>query len=206
MLVFFKENLVLLANPKTGTTALSQALRPSADIAFDNTRKHVNAAFLHRRFAPFLESAFDLTPERMAVVRDPLDVMRSWYRYRQREEISQSRRSTRTLSFDTFIEAVLSDDPPPSARVGRQSKFLTLRSGDIPLHHLFAYDAQPRLLAFLSERFQHEIILERHNVSPDVATPLDETLERRFRADFAEDYAIYDRILSAGGHLQLLLG
>ncbi|MDQ2095496.1 hypothetical protein [Rhodalgimonas zhirmunskyi] len=206
MLVFFKENLVLLANPKTGTTALSTALAKDADIVFDNRRKHVNAAFLHRKFAPFLSSAFDLTPERAAVIRDPLDVMRSWFRYRQRTEIAESRRSTRETSFEEFVADVLSDDPPPHARIGRQSRFLTLKTdGRVPLHHLFAYEAQPRLLAFLSDRFQREITLPVQNASPNAPAEIGARTEARFRHAFAADYAIYQRVLDADGHLHQLL-
>jgi hypothetical protein len=38
MLVFSKQNLVFLAVPKTGTTAIEMALRPKADIVFAKHR------------------------------------------------------------------------------------------------------------------------------------------------------------------------
>ena len=44
MQIFFKQNLAMLAVPKTGTTALEAALRGKADILFKGRRKHMSAA------------------------------------------------------------------------------------------------------------------------------------------------------------------
>ena len=72
MQIFFKQNLAMLAVPKTGTTALEAALRGKADILFKGRRKHMSAAAFDKHCAPFLRNAYKLTPERIAVIRDPL--------------------------------------------------------------------------------------------------------------------------------------
>lgn len=86
MLVFLKHNLVFFAVPKTGTTSYQAALKGKADIIMRGAPavKHLNMRKYERSFGPFLNKAFNLTPERMAVMRDPLDLMRSWYKYRSR--------------------------------------------------------------------------------------------------------------------------
>ncbi|WP_306005019.1 hypothetical protein [Aquicoccus porphyridii] len=206
MQVFFKENLAFLAVPKTGTTAYEMALRRHADIMFSGHGKHANAAFFHRKIAPFLDDAYGLTPERMAVIRDPLDQARSWYRYRQRDEIGNSKRSTRGVSFDDFIRATIRDDPPAFANVGSQGAFLTLKtSREMPLHHLFAYEAQDVLRGFLEERFGRTIKLKSYNVSPQLDADLSPETEAAFRTARALDYELHSRVMDAGGHLHQLL-
>ncbi|MFT7107527.1 MAG: hypothetical protein ACJAVT_002051 [Yoonia sp.] len=51
MLVFWKENLVLLAVPKTGSTALQGALAPRASMVFRDPPKLKHApCYRYRRF------------------------------------------------------------------------------------------------------------------------------------------------------------
>ncbi|MDQ2089472.1 hypothetical protein [Marimonas arenosa] len=205
MLVFFRENLALLAVPKTGTTAYEMALKRRADIIFAGRRKHANASFFHRKLGPFLKSAYGLTPERMAVIRQPIDHMRSWYRYRARDEIRGKPASTAAMTFDDFIEAALLKEPPECAKVGSQEGFLIMRRGQVPVHHLFAYDAQPLIRGFLEERFKRKLELKQYNVSPNIEAPLDPEVEARFRAAREKEFALYDRVKAAGGHLRQLL-
>ncbi|MDB4187839.1 hypothetical protein OAI26_08115 [Sulfitobacter sp.] len=118
MLVFSEQNLVLFSTPKTGSTAMEVALKPWADIAFYKHRKHTNVGRYQRKIAPFLHQSYDLTPETMAVIRAPLEHLRSWYRYRA---------ATLDVDFDGFLNAVMSDRPPDWARIGTQLNFLTNR-------------------------------------------------------------------------------
>lgn len=205
MLIFFKENLAMLAVPKTGTTSYERALKPQADIIFAGRRKHANASFFHRRLGPFLKAAYGLTPERMAVMRDPIDHMRSWYRYRARDELRGKPTSTAEMSFDDFILAALQKRPPEAAKVGSQEGFLIMARGQVPVHHLFAYESQPLIRAFLENRFRRKLKLKDYNVSPPIDAPLSAEVEARFRAARAREFALYQRIADAGGHLRQVL-
>lgn len=201
MLVFSEQKLALLAVPKTGTTALELALRPRADIAFSKQRKHLTAQRFHNQVAPFLKRAFDLVPERVAVMRDPEDQVRSWYKYRSRDRLQDREAATDGLSFNDFVRDMLRDDPPPHARIGSQFRFLTSARKQLLVHHLFAYEDQPQLLAFLTDRFGSAIELERKNVSPPAEAPLDPGLRTKLRAARAEEFNLYERLREAGGHL-----
>jgi hypothetical protein len=203
--IYFKENLAMLAVPKTGSTAYEMALKRRADIIFQGRRKHMTAGQFSRRFAPFLKEMYDLTPERMAVIRDPLEHMRSWYRYRLRDGLEGSKNSTQGLSFDDFVLAAIAKSPPPHARVGSQGSFLGLRNGATPLHHIFAYEAQPVLRGFLEERFRRKLKLKEVNVSPPAPAPISPEVETRLRAARAADFDLHDRVIQAGGHLHQLL-
>jgi hypothetical protein len=108
MLVFWKAKLVLLAVPKTGTTALEAAFGPWADGAFFNPPrlKHMTLRRYRRQLAPIL--AQDGPPlEVMAVMREPVDWLSSWYRYRTRPELGTRPQSTAGLSFGDFALAWL---------------------------------------------------------------------------------------------------
>ncbi|MDX2485577.1 MAG: sulfotransferase family 2 domain-containing protein [Pseudodonghicola sp.] len=201
MLVFSAESLVFLAVPKTGTTALEHALRSRADITFSKQRKHITAQRFHNQIAPFLKRAFALEPERMAVMRDPEDQIRSWYKYRSRERLQDKDAATDTLSFDDFVRDVIRDDPPAHAQIGSQFRFLTSARKQLLVHHLFAYEDQPQILRFLETRFGEPVTLQRKNVSPPAEAPLDPDLRSRLRAARPEEFALYDRLRDAGGHL-----
>jgi hypothetical protein len=201
MLVFFKENLVFLAVPKTGTTAYETALRGRADIIYRKrpSLKHTPARKFVRVIAPFLDSAHDLRPETMAVIREPVDQMRSWYRYRQKPALDGAPNSTKDLSFSDFIGAFLSDTPIPAAKLGTQHRFLTGKSNEVLVDHLFAYEKPTSLLAFLERRFETDLKIPVKNVSPSaVDTSLPEPLEKRLRKRLAPDIELHQDVLNSG--------
>ena len=83
MLIFIKPRIVLLSMPKTGTTALETALAPRAEIAFRIRPeiKHLNLRQYLNRIQPLLEP-FGAPFQTVAMIREPLDWLRSWYRFR----------------------------------------------------------------------------------------------------------------------------
>lgn len=202
MLIFSAQNLAYLAVPKTGTTAVEMALRRKADIVFAKRRKHLPAQKFHNRIAPFLATEFDLRPERIAVMREPEEQIRSWFRYRKNAAARGSDKETKGLSFEQFVRDVISEDPPPHARIGSQFNFLTGPSGEVLVHTLFAYEVQPLFRTFLEERFEETLSFGQKNVSPHVDAPLSDDLRARLRAARAEEFALYDRLMDADGVLE----
>ncbi|MEM8578933.1 MAG: hypothetical protein AAGF60_13870 [Pseudomonadota bacterium] len=204
MLIFSRERLAFVATPKTGTTAFEMALKPRADIVFAKHRKHITAQKYTNRVAPWLERMFDIRPESMAVMRDPVEQIRSWYRYRSGPRQAGTPVSTGGCSFDDFVRAVISDDPPPFAQIGSQFNFLTA-DGEPAVHHLFAYENQPVFRAFLEQRFG-TVEIKQKNVSPPADAPLSAEVEAALRAARAPEFALYDRLIAAGGHLRTPIG
>ena len=201
MLVLGSANLVFLAVPKTGTTAIEMALRPKADMALMKGRKHLNAQRYRRKVAPFLKDAFGLQPEVVAVMREPTEQIRSWYRYRTRPDRQGEARSTQGLSFDDFVRAVIADDPPPYAGIGSQFAFLTNGKRQLLVDHLFAYENQPAFRAFLNERLGEQISFKQKNVSPQMPAPISEPVAAALRTARKAEYDLYDRLIAAGGYL-----
>jgi hypothetical protein len=201
MLIFLDARLAYLATPKTGTTALHGALRARADIIFHRRRKHFPARRFVSKVQPFIAKTFGVDLETFAVVREPVEQLRSWYSYRAREALAGDPRSTRDLSFDGFIDAVLDTTPPEYARVGDQLSFVSQR-GEIVVDHLFDY-AQPALLhRFLADRLGGEIDFETVNVSPKIDAALSPATEARLRCARAPEFALYAEVVATGGHWQ----
>ena len=202
MLIFADKGLTYLATPKTGSTAVEMALRPRAEIIFSKRRKHMNAMRFKTKLAPFLSETFGIETETVAVMRAPVDQIRSWYKYRAREEVAGQPRSTAELSFDEYVRAVAAENPPDHARIGSQFDFLTNAKGQLAVDHLFAYEDQAQFLDFLGERLGMTVELKRKNVSPPVEAPLSQEAEAALKTARAAEFALYDRLVAAGGYLR----
>lgn len=201
MLIFLRSNLAFLAVPKTGTTAVEMALKPKAEVIFAKRRKHLTAQRFRNKIVPFIKDTFNADIEGVAVMRDPVTQIRSWYRYRHSDNLDGTKFSTKGMTFDDFVRDVIADDPPPHAGIGSQFGFLTDGQGRVMVDHLFAYEAQVKFRAFLSERLGEEIKLKAKNVSPDLDAPLSDSVAAELRAARADEFALYDRLIAAGGHL-----
>ncbi len=200
MLVFHNQALVILSIPKTGNTALESALASYASLAVLGPPdvRHMPWRVYRNSWVRFLEAQFGRKFETLAVVRDPLDRMRSWYRYRARPQFDGSKMSTAEMSFDAFIEASLQEDPPAFARIWTQDKFVSSKAEEIRVTHLFDYAQMDLLVQWLSEKLKRDIALSRENVSPQKATPLAPRLENALRKARAGEFALYARVAQTG--------
>ncbi|SFI21095.1 gamma-glutamyl kinase [Jannaschia pohangensis] len=188
MLIFWKEQLAILAVPKTGTTALEQALTPFADAAILNPPglKHCTVRKFRRELSGFFEQKGKRPLALCAVMREPISWLGSWYRYRGRPQLDGHPNSTAKVSFDEFIDAYLSAKPPEFARVGSQAQFL---EGGVD--YLFRYDRPEDLLGFLQDRLGRSIDLPRLNVSPVIELTLSEKMRSRLEKQAAADFALW---------------
>lgn len=193
MIVSLRHRLALLAMPKTGTTAVEAVLAPRCDLVFggDPRVKHMTARKYHRFVAPLLASWTRERIETACLVREPIDWLASWYRYRRREGLRARDRRTDGIGFPAFVEAYLAEDPPEFARVGRPADFLRGRDGQPAVDHLFRYENFAGFRAFLEARFGGPLAFPALNVSPPADTALPAPLRARAEAALAEDYAIW---------------
>ncbi|WP_323770296.1 gamma-glutamyl kinase [Antarctobacter sp.] len=196
MLVFWKARLVMLAVPKTGTSAYARALAPVASMAVSDPPelKHAPVYRYNRFFRPMFEKVggeMDL----LAVIREPVDWLGSWYRYRQRGFLEGKPTSTRGLSFDMFCDAYAQGARPAYANVGSQAKFVEPRPNGVAVSHLFKYENQAGLIGFLEERLQTQIDLPRENVSPSRDLTLSAKTEAKLRRKCAADFEIWESAL-----------
>jgi hypothetical protein len=196
MLVFFKERLVFLSVPKTGTTAYESALRPRADMVISEPPmlKHAPVYRYNRFVRPMFLKVCDTELEVVAVMREPVSWLGSWWRYRQRPFMAGKANATHGISFDEFVLAYMKGKKPRFADVGSQFKFLEAQPNGVGVTHLFRYEDQPRLQAFLCERLDVTLDLARENVSPEMPLNLSPDIAKRFRRKFSEEFDLYDSI------------
>jgi len=196
MLIFWKQGFVFLANTKTGSTAIEAALEPLASVAIlrPPELKHLSAARFRRFMAPMLEKSAGRPFATVALMRDPVGWLGSWYRYRTREELRGEPNSTAGMSFEAFVRGYLSDHPPAWADVGSQARFLMHRDGTCLVDRVFRYEAITAFVHDLEDRLGCEITLPRLNISPAAPLDLPPALERDLRARLAADYAFYDSL------------
>ncbi|MFL4471079.1 gamma-glutamyl kinase [Tateyamaria armeniaca] len=196
MLVFYKAKLAFLSVPKTGTTAYEAALRDHADLVISEPPmlKHAPVYRYNRFVRPMFAKVCDVNLEVMAVMREPVSWLGSWWRYRQRPFMQGKENATHGISFDDFVLAYMKGKKPGFADVGSQFKFLETQPNGTGVTHLFRYEDQPRLQRFLTERLGVSFELERSNVSPDMPLNLSKDVEQRYRRKFGEEYALYESI------------
>jgi hypothetical protein len=194
MLVFWEQRLVFLATPKTGSTAIEAALDGLASIAVlrPPEAKHTTAQRYRRFLGPWLRAATKADFEVVALMREPLDWLGSWYRFRQRDDIPDAEKGTAGMGFDDFVRDYLSDPRPPHADVGSQARFLTVPGTGLAVDRLFAYERIDRFVAFLEDRLDCEIILPKLNVSPLAAMDLSAGTQARHREACTADYALWE--------------
>ena len=202
MLVFSKHKLVFLSVPKTGTTAWQEALAPHASMIVSDPPelKHAPIFRYNRFFRPALEKFIDEDLHVIAVMRDPVDWLGSWFRYRQRAFLSGRPTSTAGMDFDTFVRAYVAGKQPSFANVGSQSKFLEPQRNGTAATHLFRYEDQEGLKSYLATRLGHAVEPERRNISAREALALTPETEAILRRKYAPDFRLYASISPGGSY------
>lgn len=190
MLVFWNERLILLAVPKTGTTALEAVLAPRAALVVRDPPplKHATGPRVRRLVLPLLEVAGGTGWDTAAVIREPVSWLSSWYRYRLRDDVAGQPKSTRGRSFDEFVDEWLRPKPAPWAAVGAQAGYAMAPDGTREATHLFRHEEPQTLRAFLEERLGVHLDPPRLNVSPLAETPLSPALLDRLRRERPREF------------------
>ncbi len=201
MLIFPNARIVLFAVPKTATTALETALAPHAGIVLRNPPgiKHMPLYRYYRHFLPLLERSGLKKLETLAVVREPVSWLGSWFRYRSRPEIAGQPQFTGNIDFDSFVRAYLMNEQPECARVGSQARFLSDESGRPAVDRLFAYEDIGALTGYLGARLGANISLPRRNASPRRPLDLSKQTESLLRRKHATDFALWKAALAGRG-------
>lgn len=150
--------------------------------------------YRYRRFLkPLFVQGGGKDPELMGIIRDPIDWLGSWYRYRSRPALKGQPNGTSEVSFDDFVLEYCKGQPAPYAAVGSQARFLCDGDGNLAVDHLFRYEAQDLMLSFLSDRLGFPVATKPMNVSPTRLFSLSPAVEARLRDKRAAEFAIWEK-------------
>jgi len=165
--------------------------------------KHAPVFRYNRFFRPALEKFIGAPLDVLAVMREPVDWLGSWYRYRRRPFMQGQRKSTHDLSFDAFVDAYTRGEKPPFANVGSQAKFLEPQKNGTAVTHLFRYEDQTGLQQFLQDRLGIKMDICHENVSPPMAIDLSEATHIKLRRKCPQEFELYDGIRQGGAYTPL---
>lgn len=200
MLVFSKAKLVFLSMPKTGSTAFEHALAPLAAIAICDppALKHAPLYRYNRFYRPMIDKFIGEKMDIMAVVREPVSWLGSWYRYRQRADMLGKANATHDISFDDFVLAYCRSEKPSFAKVGSQSRFLRPTPNGLHATHLFRYEDQDSLVGFLEKRLATSVSPLRLNTSSGQVPDLSRATKALLYATWPEDFDLWNSIQPGG--------
>ncbi len=196
MIISQDGNFVFFASTKTASTTIEKTIAPYADIVISSPpeKKHMNVRDFERLVVPEYDYAAGL--DRMIVMREPIEWLFSWFRYRSRAELDGTERSTADVSFNRFVKAYLSNPQPDFAKVGKPTRMMKNKAGDIAIGNIYKYRNISALANELSERLGRKIVFsEKLNVSPDMDFELSPKLYYELEKHFADDYEVYERAI-----------
>ena len=197
MLIFWDQRLVFLATPKAGSSAVEAALESLAAVTMARPAplKHMSAQDFHAHLGPYLEARAGGHFTTVALMREPIGWLRSWYRFILRDDVEDPDHPLNGLSFEDFARAYMQDSPPPHARIASQHSFLTDAQGAPLVDRIFRYEDMEQFVHFLEDMLDCAITLPRVNVPPAVDTHLSPDTEAQLRAAMAKDLALYASLI-----------
>ncbi|WP_347267620.1 hypothetical protein [Paracoccus sp. (in: a-proteobacteria)] len=198
MLIFWDRRLVFLATPKAGSTAIETALAPLADVTIQRPAalKHADLARYRRHVEPWLQAETGAAFTTVALMREPIGWLRSWYRFRQRDDDEDPEHAMAGVSFADFALAYGDPGGLPAAQVGSQAGFLTEAGHRID--RIFRYEDMDSFTHFLEDRLGCEISLPHINVPPPVDVSLTPGQEERLRGAMQRDLQLYAELAGQG--------
>lgn len=191
-------DFVLLALPKTASTALERTLAPYATevVGSPPAQKHLPArGFVHTREEPLAAAGHPRgSYELVTLFREPIEWLESWWRYRARED---AQHSTAGIGFEEFALSYVAGDEQAPIPAGRPAKFIRAR-GAVAVDRIFSVDRPDVWSAWFSERVGAPLEFERRNVSPAQRGELSAATRARVEAWFAPEYDVWRRLEATG--------
>jgi hypothetical protein len=201
MLAAPSHGFVFLASSKSGSTAIERSFAPHAQVILKGPPrlKHTNAASFQRHIEPLLRKhGWERDGyEVVTIVREPIDWLASWWRYRSREQLKEAtdrrrRRYVGDMSFEEWARRQLDAGMPG---IGRFSRFVSTPDGDLGVDRIWRYEHIDDARRWMSERVGKNVKLRRANVSPPRDHDLSAELRQRLEAYYEPEYRLYESAL-----------
>ncbi|SOB98348.1 hypothetical protein SAMN05877809_102208 [Rhodobacter sp. JA431] len=193
MLIFWDQRLVFLATPKTGSTAVEVALDSLASVTIQRPApfKHMPAQDFQATLAPWLAAQAGAPFTTLALMREPVEWLRSWYRFRVEEAPEPT---VAAQSFEAFARAYMETGGALRAEIGSQAAHLCGADGTPAVDRIFRYEEIDTFVQFLEDRLDCAITLPRVNVPAAADTAISPETLAALREALAADFALYDSL------------
>jgi hypothetical protein len=211
MIFLYHARLVILSQPKTGTTALDNALAPRASITVNNPPqlKHMQYRKFMRFVAPWINGQAGLDRsdyEVVSVMREPIDWLGSWYRYRTRDALKDASNKkqrgnyTGNVSFEEFVGEVLKPkgERQSFASLGSPCGVALRGDGGIGCDRIYPYEDLSGLYQLIEERTKKPIELAKMNVSPEGDMTLLPETRAKLMAEWAFAFDLHSSLTRDG--------
>ncbi|SES39188.1 hypothetical protein SAMN04490244_11525 [Tranquillimonas rosea] len=209
MLIGVKKRFVFVANTKAASTSIEAALIDQAEIHRGGSpaRKHISLREALREYR-FLFGQEEHRPRhflKFGVMRDPIDWIGSWFRYRKGNKVDQPLPAGMTFA-EFWQRADWNIRRPDGSKHLQGERFLGPKGG-VMADVILPYHDLETGFARLCEGLGLPCRLPRRNVSrlDEIGEEIDPDLRAEMRAFYADDYALFDRIdeINAKGFARL---
>lgn len=202
MKISTKYGYAFLCTPKCASTSIESVIHKYSDLSLTNDFKHINAKKYNRYVVPLLK---DIKPnaaiETICLMREPIDWLNSWYRYRSRKELSNPKHPkhknyTGGVTFEEFLLAYIDIDRPSFAKVGKQHSFITLANGSSGIDKVFPFESLSKIEDYLSNKIGEKLSFPHKNISKKIIDKqgIDKALELKIKEFLKSDYELYESI------------
>lgn len=209
MLIGSRHRFIFVANTKSASTAIERALKPHAEIHHGGTpaRKHIALAAALEEYADLFarpgmgaEAFF-----KFGVMRDPVDWIGSWFRYRKRKGARNP--LPPAMSFAEFWARGDWNIIRRDGRRNLQHRLFTAADGTVLADVIIPYHRLAELFPTICAHLGVRAAPERRNVSREPAETVEipPRLREELRDFYAEDYALFERLdaINAAGMARL---
>jgi len=166
----------------------------------------MRAQVFHEHVMPFHKNLYpEAEIETFCIMREPIDWLYSWYRFRSRDELARiaklpehSHKAAMVcghVSFEEFIIEVLKgSDAQKFAKVGSQSKYILLDDEKLGVDRIFRYeDGLTDVEDFLSNKIGQQIQIPHKNKSPEKKRiKLSNELIEKLQLHLDKDFELYE--------------
>jgi len=217
-MISFRHNFVFLANTKAMSSSVHHLLLDESDLVYyrPGGGKHMNFNAVNRRLQQIsgrtIEDYFSF-----GFVRDPVDWIESWYRYRKRAGLKRKghhmakNQIPKNMKLQTFIEEICAGNDAPCFKIHTQTRVLGTpdRHADL-LIPFNGYQAK------LSQLAAHDVFAPLKNLANTHINKnksmnwfgrksVPDELKEKIRVVFARDYDLYAQAKSDKRDISKLL-
>lgn len=191
-----------LCMPKCASTSIEYVIDRYCNVSFSKHPgfKHMSYRKYDEYVRPFV---FEVVPnkkiETFCLVRNPVDWVHSWYRFRTREDLlnpahPNHKNYTGNISFERFVDEWYFGDEKPYTRIGNQIDFVSSKDGVIGVDKIFPLDDMSRVEKFLERKLKSKIHILKKNTSPFAPEDISQNVVKKIEQKLKSDVDLYKKV------------